>query len=1625
MKSTNKQTTQPVNHMKRHSTSLPALATPPRCSTKLLKLILLVTVGFLLTLPGIVKAQTQHGSGAFTWDNGTTASWGSLFGGPYSSVWTAGNDAVLEGAGGTISLANPTVHNMKVTASGYIFSGVSTLTLSGATPTVAMSAGRVSPMNALTTFGNNTAAVLAGSSGVTLVGNGVFLLNPSVVSTLTGGLNLNGPDLLLDFENLATPTDLINSGNALNLGGGRLFIKGKSTGSTSQSFAGATVNAGGGSVLVNPNGGTDTTVALGSLTASALGGGLIVGKALGAGSGTGTITTTTTTNSVGNIYGGRVVYTSDGGTTVDWATTTSGSAPYALSAYSGYTTLPLAGTSDTINGRLVLAADVTITGAHAHNSLKLENTSATRNFNVGSSLTLESGGLLLTGTQRIQLQGGTITAGADSGYNLTINNYCRANSLVFANIADNGSNPVSVTYNAPTNIAYSLYWNNTASTYSGNTYVNGGQLGFNSASGQSIKSPIVYVRPGAQLMMNQAGTQMTNTFNIAGYGAMQSTLANGELGAIRMLNQTMTGPVVLSGDARIGCQGGNTPTIAGPISGEHGIDFYGSLNSDTQARFTLNNTDNSFSGNATVSCETYGGTRNGSTKLRLGATEVLPNGPGKGMLGLLGPDTSHVTMLDLNGNTETINGLFAATPEAAFIENDLASTTGTLIIGDADTTSTYSGGIRDNAGSGGNVAITKIGTGTLTLSGANTHSGATTISAGTLALGVGGVLDASVIRIASGATFDVSAQSAFTMGGSASLRASGTSGSSATIKGGTSIDLGSQGLTLDYTPISASGDLTSPALTISQGNLTLNSPITVFIGGGIPLGAGTYTIVSNLSGTISGSPTLLITAGIGGTGLGAGLIATLDMSTPGRLNMVVASTPNNITLTRTVGNSPSAIGATLNFRATLSPAPVDGTTVTFFTNNIVLGTATTVSGVADYTTSTLPYSGGVAYTIVASASGYSPDFLAGGQQVTYDTWINPLGGLWDTAGNWLDSIIADGTGSLADFNSLDITNNVTVSLNGPRTIGFMNFGDTNTATAGGWTLDNNGNAGNILTLDGPAPTISVGVLAGSNVTISAEIAGATAINKTGLGTLVLSGVNTFSSSMNASAGTLRINGGAAIPDASSVNLSGTSILDVSASETVAGVSADGNGDTELKLASGVNLTIAVGSTFGGRVTGPGDLTFAGPNTGGFALNNTNSTHSGITRVTSGRIQLGGQDRISPNSTIFAVGSATLSDGQLFISGNNIVLSNNCTISGLGFPDNSGLNQLGAIRVVSGCVLAGTITLADQARIGVQNSTGVILSGKITGGFGLNIYGSDNANNFANDFTMSNPGNDYTGDTTIENVDYGVTVRTGCSTTLKLGASEVIPNGAGKGNIVLNGADANHKTILDLNGFNETVNGVSGSASGAVIQNTALGTSILTVGGADASSFFDGNVSDGGLSSGKYLAITKIGTGTVSFGANSYKGNTTVSNGTLTISQPTLSTNSTVTIASGAVLQLNFAGGETNTVAGLVLNGVSQLAGLYDSSTAGGYLAGSTGKLLVVPPPPINPNPPVLQMSYSGSSLNLAWPTNQGWILQSNSVSLTATGSWFNYPVDGSVGVTNVTIPVSLSQTNVFFRMKNP
>src|SRR5260370_19712076 len=71
--------------------------------------------------------------------------------------------------------------------------------------------------------------------------------------------------------------------------------------------------------------------------------------------------------------------------------------------------------------------------------------------------------------------------------------------------------------------------------------------------------------------------------------------------------------------------------------------------------------------------------------------------------------------------------------------------------------------------------------------------------------------------------------------------------------------------------------------------------------------------------------------------------------------------------------------------------------------------------------------------------------LAGSNQVSClaqsGTWNVDADGNWSTATNWSGGIIADGANNTADFSTVPITTNRTVTLDGSRTLGNINIGE--------------------------------------------------------------------------------------------------------------------------------------------------------------------------------------------------------------------------------------------------------------------------------------------------------------------------------------------------------------------------------------------------------------------------------------------------------------------------------------------------------------------------------------------------------------------------------------------------------
>ncbi len=588
-----------------------------------------------------------------------------------------------------------------------------------------------------------------------------------------------------------------------------------------------------------------------------------------------------------------------------------------------------------------------------------------------------------------------------------------------------------------------------------------------------------------------------------------------------------------------------------------------------------------------------------------------------------------------------------------------------------------------------------------------------------------------------------------------------------------------------------------------------------------------------------------------------------------------------------------------------------------------------------------------------------------------------------------------------------------------------------------------------------------------NLTVGGAIGGTNKLTKTGAGTLTLSGANTYSGGTAVSVGTLTLsgansatNGGVSVANSGPnavLNLpAGGSLTINDPSTSVSGllVGSGGNANGAVNITGGslsvtgtafeqnLNFGVCANSSFTGYgylgMTG-GTLStihlyFGGIGTSGVTTNAGVGLISGGTATASGFLML---SRLTTQTSCLTIAT----NGTLnHFTSPGVAASQNITLGYGG--GRSELNLAGGLLDSTGTSLSVRAGNAGTATAIVNLDSGTLVVNSFlnanSGSAYLNFNGgtlkaSTNSTAFVPS-TMTAV-NVFSGGATIDSQNFNITNAAPLVAPGSNGVTAVAINVNGYGYIgapyvsITGGTLAPGgcpATAIANMADDGTGNGTYQVASITVTcpgVYTAAPTGVTFTGGGPTTPAVAGPITTAGNPSG---GLTKQGAGTLTLsGANTYTGNTTVNGGTLSLTQPTLSTNSTVTIASGAVLQLAFAAVQTNTVAALVLNGASQKAGVYDSSTPGGYLAGSTGKLLVAPLATINPKPPVLQVSYGAGSMTLGWPTNQGWILQTNNVGLAAPNAWGNYSPDGLVTVTNVTITVNPTQTNMFYRMVYP
>jgi alpha-L-fucosidase 2 len=383
-----------------------------------------------------------------------------------------------------------------------------------------------------------------------------------------------------------------------------------------------------------------------------------------------------------------------------------------------------------------------------------------------------------------------------------------------------------------------------ANTYTGNTTNNGGTL---KVTGK-IHS---YHTSTAVVTVQNGGVLELVTWIYGGSLGGISDSANQVVvnnGTIRMTGTTAYGRgVILNGPATLESAAGANWTItpgynwtynnnsmvltgAGTGAFKRPISGNGSLTKSGAGTWTLNAT-NTYGGGTAVDvgmlqfATTNSMPASGTVTVTGASLAVNVGGPGEWGTGTSGAGT--------------IGGLLGGTGG----QGSPVAYSGDITLGfdttNAVGTQTYPGAITNV---GASLAITKLGVGTLALSGTNTYSGGTVINAGMLKLtSTGSISNSPVINVVSGAVFDVSAKTPYTILASQTLKGSGSVTGSVTLAANATLECNYN--TAAANVLNITGTLTLPAsLTLNvNGSGPLPSSVVLF-------SAGTLAGATDLSG---------------------------------------------------------------------------------------------------------------------------------------------------------------------------------------------------------------------------------------------------------------------------------------------------------------------------------------------------------------------------------------------------------------------------------------------------------------------------------------------------------------------------------------------------------------------------------------------------------------------------------------------------------------------------------------------------------------------------------------------------------------------------------------------------------
>ncbi|TAJ40538.1 MAG: autotransporter domain-containing protein [Reyranella sp.] len=633
--------------------------------------------------------------------------------------------------------------------------------------------------------------------------------------------------------------------------------------------------------------------------------------------------------------------------------------------------------------------------------------------------------------------------------------------------------------------------------------------------------------------------------------------------------------------------------------------------------------------------------------------------------------------------------------------------------------------------------------------------------------------------------------------------------------------------------------------------------------------AGTGTI-NFFSQTTAGSSTITNNGGTinftadsaGGTARYVGNSGTLDISGLSGTGMSIGSIEGAGTIL--LGSKRLTVGST-NLSTSVGAIADGGTSGGTGGSLVKVGTGTlTLSGNNSYTGGTVIGAGTIAASSDSNLGGATGSLTFGENLLgnpggtlrflasfnsTRATTLASGGGTYDTNGfNSVQSGAIGGTGRLTKAGAGTLTLGGTNNYSGGTVVNGGTLAissDVNLGLPGGGLTLNGGTlqttaavvSARTVTLGSGGGTVNIG--AGTVSQLSGAIDGSGGLTKTGAGSLILTGTNSYAGGTTISGGALGISADANLGNAAGgITLGSGSTLAFRAAFDLASTRAITlNGGSVIDSgAFDTTISQGIGGTGGLTKVGSGTLTLAG-----------NNGYTGGTTVMAGTLVIGVGG--STAATLSGTASVTSSAAELDLVNATLGLT---TVSNLGTIQLRNTTSLGSASVTNNGAFmffndsssAGTATIDNTGSISFLDSS-TAGSAAITVSLGASLSFADSSS---------------AGSATV--------------TTNAASLTQITGGGSGgTARFVLNGASSR----LDISG--STSGTTAGSIEGA--GQVQLGANNLAVGGNNLSTTMSGVISDGGTFGGTGGSLTKVGTGTLILsGINTYTGGTTVSGGTL-------------------------------------------------------------------------------------------------------------------------------------------------